>query len=88
MRIQEIIIIDKETKEVIAQIPFNESESPVILKKGLDMKVSYNKPFKTKNKGGKLVLIGKIKKTMSDLEEKRKKIADNKKNGIEIEIVK
>lgn len=71
-RIQEIVIIDKETQEVIAQIPFNENNNMLILKKGTDMKVSYDKPFKTKNKRGRLVLNEKVDKTMSDLNKLRK----------------
>lgn len=72
MNVQEIIIIDKYTREVIAQIPFNANENPLVLKKGLDLKVSYDKPFKTKNKNGKLVLNEKIKSTMTELKEKMK----------------
>lgn len=72
MNVQEIIIIDKYTSEVIAQIPFNANENPLVLKKGLELKVSYDKPFKTKNKNGKLVLNEKVKSTMTDLKEKMK----------------
>lgn len=72
MNVQEIIIIDKYTREVIAQIPFNANENPLVLKKGLELKVSYDKPFKTKNKNGKLVLNEKIKNTMTELKEKMK----------------
>lgn len=72
MNVQEIIIIDKYTREVIAQIPFNANENPLVLKKGLELKVSYDKPFKTKNKNGKLVLNEKIKSTMTELKEKMK----------------
>lgn len=72
MNVQEIIIIDKYTREVIAQIPFNANENPLILKKELELKVSYDKPFKTKNKNGKLVLNEKIKSTMTELKEKMK----------------
>lgn len=69
MKLQEIIVIDEITKEVIIKLPFNMSDEPLILKKGLELKVSYDKPFKTKNIGGKLVLNEKVKKTMSDLQE-------------------
>lgn len=72
MNVQEIIIIDKYTREVIAQIPFNANENPLVLKKELELKVSYDKPFKTKNKNGKLVLNEKIKSTMTELKEKMK----------------
>ncbi len=73
MRIQEILIIDELTKEVIVQLPFNENQNPTVLKKGYEIKVSYDKPFKTKNIDGKLILNEKVKKTMSDLKEKLKK---------------
>lgn len=69
MKLQEIVVIDEITKEIIVKLPFNMSDEPLILKKGLELKVSYDKPFKTKNKDGKLILNEKIKKTMSDLQE-------------------
>jgi hypothetical protein len=74
MKIQEIIIIDEKSKEVIAKIPFNQNEEMLILKKGLELKVSYDKPFKTRNKKGLLVLTEKIEKTMTDLKEAIKEV--------------
>lgn len=69
MKIQEIIIIDETTKEVIAKLPFNQNEEALILKKGLELKVSYDDTFKTDVIDGKLVLIEEIEKTMTDLKE-------------------
>ena len=69
MKLQEIIVIDEITKEIIIKLPFNMSDEPLILKKGLELKVSYDKPFKTKNIDGKLILNEKVKKTMSNLQE-------------------
>lgn len=74
MELQEIVIIDKETNEIIAKLPFNKNEEPLILKKGLEIKVSYDKPFKTKNKKGLLVLNEKVNKTMTDLQEAIKEV--------------
>lgn len=74
MELQEIVIIDKETNEIIAKLPFNLNEEPLILKKGLEIKVSYDKPFKTKNKKGLLVLNEKVEKTMTDLQEAIKEV--------------
>ena len=74
MKIQEIIIIDEKSKEVIAKIPFNQNEEMLILKKGLELKVSYDKPFKTRNKKGLLVLAEKIEKTITDLKEAIKEV--------------
>lgn len=74
MKIQEIVIINTKTKEIIAKLPFNANEEQLILKKGLDLKVSYDKPFKTKNRGNKLVLDETIDKTMTDLKEAIKEV--------------
>ena len=74
MKIQEIIIIDEKSKEVIAKIPFNQNEEMLILKKGLELKVSYDKPFKTRNKKGMLMLNEKVEKTMTDLKEAIKEV--------------
>lgn len=69
MKIQEIIIVDEITKEVIAKLPFNQNQESLILKKGLELKVSYDDTFKTDVIDGKLILIEEIEKTMSDLQE-------------------
>jgi hypothetical protein len=73
-KIKEILIIDEKTKELIALIPFNESENELILKKGLDFKISYSEEFKLKNENGKLVLDEEITEKFSEYKDKNKEV--------------
>ena len=56
MKLKEIVVVDKETNELIARLPFGMNDNEIILKKGFDIKVSYDKPFEIENVDGKLVL--------------------------------
>lgn len=70
--LKEIALINEETGELIALIPFNNSENELILKKGIELKLSYDKPFEIKLKDKKLYLAEEIKEKFSEHKEDKK----------------
>lgn len=70
--LKEIALINEETGELIALIPFNNSENELILKKGIELKLSYDKPFEIKLEDKKLYLAEEIKEKFSEHKEDKK----------------